>query len=125
MPHIILELRKSIYTNKILLRQVRFALFLITDHILTAFNSFKETLQKTMKHVSEKMNNYLGDKKTESILLRVIRANIIDNYQTFHDVVTSEYDASLWNKIETVLGVAIMIDQYTGRKSSFHIPSNE
>jgi hypothetical protein len=64
------------------------------------------------------MNNYLGDKKTESILIRVIRANIIDNYQAFHDIVTSEYDASLWNQVDTVLGVALMIDQFTGRKSS-------
>lgn len=64
------------------------------------------------------MANYLGDKKTESILLRVIRANIVDTYQAFHDIVTSEYEAVLWNKVDTVYGIAILVDQYMGRRSS-------
>jgi hypothetical protein len=68
--------------------------------------------------MSEKMSHYLGDKKTESILLKVIRMNIIDNYQAFHDIVMTEYDPTLWNQVDTVLGIAILFDRFSGRKSS-------
>ena len=64
------------------------------------------------------MNDYLGDKKTENILLRVIRSNILDNYQSFYEIVTSEYDSDYWNSVATVLEIAILIDKCTGKKSS-------
>jgi hypothetical protein len=64
------------------------------------------------------MNDYLGDKKTETILLRVIRSNILDNYQAFYEVVTTEYDSDYWNSVSTVLEIAILVDNATGRRSS-------
>ena len=62
------------------------------------------------------MDNYLGDKKTESILLKVIRGQILEVYQGFHDTVTREYEKELWNKVETVVGMGVLMDQFMGRR---------
>jgi hypothetical protein len=64
------------------------------------------------------MDNYLGDKKTESILLKVIRGQILEVYQGFHETVIREYEKELWNKVETVVGMGVLMDQFMGRRGS-------
>ena len=41
-----------------------------------------------------KLADYIGDKKTESILFRVIRNNIMDAYKSFISTIESEYPFS-------------------------------
>jgi hypothetical protein len=79
---------------------------------------FKNLAKEHLAHVSKKMSDYLGDKKTETILLRVIRSNILDNYQAFYEVVTTEYDSDYWNSVATVLEIALLVDKSTGKRSS-------
>lgn len=88
------------------------------DHVIEVFTLFKNLAKQHLAHVSKKMNDYLGDKKTETILLRVIRSNILDNYQAFYEVVTTEYDSDYWNSVATVLEIAVLIDDATGKRSS-------
>jgi hypothetical protein len=92
--------------------------FLKLDHVIEVFNLFNNLAKQHLSNVSKKMNDYLGDKKTETILLRVIRSNILDNYQAFYEVVTTEYDSDYWNSVSTVLEIAILVDNATGRRSS-------
>ena len=117
------QLRNKQLSNKEYLYKQNFA---TPEHVLKLFEHFKHVLKDVLIKVVEKMNSYLGDKKTEFILIKVIRVNILDNYQAFHDIVTSEYEASIWNKVDTVLEIAKMIDQLTGRRSSLmSMGSNE
>ena len=93
-----------------------FNLFL--DHVIGVFTQFKKVLKDHLELVSSKMDNYLGDKSTETILLRVIRSNILDNYLAFYEVITTEYESEYWNSVATVLEIAMLVDQATGKRSS-------
>ncbi|TPX32254.1 hypothetical protein SmJEL517_g04569 [Synchytrium microbalum] len=78
--------------------------------VLQIQDAFREVLSKRLGYAISRMADYLGDKRTEAVLIRVMRANIIDTYQAFYDIVQTEYDLSVQGRVTTVDSIAKMID---------------
>ncbi|TPX54517.1 hypothetical protein SeMB42_g00231 [Synchytrium endobioticum] len=78
--------------------------------VLQIQDAFREVLSKRLGHAISRMADYLGDKRTEAVLVRVMRANIIDTYQSFYDIVQSEYDLSVQERVQSLDTIATLID---------------
>ncbi|KAJ3287812.1 Golgi transport complex subunit 3 [Borealophlyctis nickersoniae] len=65
--------------------------FASPEHVSQAHDNFMEVLPKRLTYAVSKMADYLGDRKTEAVLINVIKSNVIDTYRTFHDTVSKEY----------------------------------
>ncbi|XJO73885.1 hypothetical protein BDV3_004794 [Batrachochytrium dendrobatidis] len=73
-------------------------------------DAFKDTVQRRLTFTVSRIADYLGDKKTQGVLIRIIRGNIIDTYQSFVDIVQVEYDAATNSHITSVTDMAVHID---------------
>ncbi|TPX43835.1 hypothetical protein SeLEV6574_g04838 [Synchytrium endobioticum] len=90
--------------------------------VLQIQDAFREVLSKRLGHAISRMADYLGDKRTEAVLVRVMRANIIDTYQSFYDIVQSEYDLSVQERVQSLDTIATLIDHgFRVERTSRHI----
>eukprot|EP00842_Homolaphlyctis_polyrhiza_P003665 jgi/Hompol1/429/HPOL_000146-RA len=64
--------------------------------------AFSETVQRRLAFTVARISDYLGDKKTLGILIRIIRS--------FYETITAEYDASTVARVATVSAMAALID---------------
>ncbi|KAI8930236.1 Sec34-like family-domain-containing protein [Entophlyctis helioformis] len=80
------------------------------NQIGVVFEAFKETTQRRLVATVTRMSDYIGDKKTQAVLIRIIRSQILDNYQAFVETVVAEYDASTAARIVSVADMAALID---------------
>ncbi|CAG8743315.1 6616_t:CDS:2, partial [Acaulospora morrowiae] len=63
------------------------------DKVIEVYETFQETVKARLLYIVPKMSEYLGDRETESILLKPIQASakhIIDTYQAFYDIMKNE-----------------------------------
>ncbi|KAH6567492.1 hypothetical protein BASA60_009022 [Batrachochytrium salamandrivorans] len=72
------------------------------NQIGAIFTAFKDIAQRRLVFTVSRISDYLGDKKTQSVLIRIIRSNIVDTYQAFVDIVSAEYDASTNARIVSI-----------------------
>ncbi|KAI8811510.1 Sec34-like family-domain-containing protein [Cladochytrium replicatum] len=61
------------------------------SNVVAISEEFKDSLSKRLQFAIAKMTDYLGDKKTEGVLVRVIQSNIIETYRAFYETVSLEY----------------------------------
>ncbi|CAG8522986.1 372_t:CDS:10 [Acaulospora colombiana] len=60
------------------------------DKIIEVYETFQETVKNRLRYIIPKMSEYLGDRETESILLKPMQKHIIDTYQAFYDIMQNE-----------------------------------
>jgi hypothetical protein len=72
------------------------------DAVLATFEGFTKTVQSRFSTTVGKMNSYLGDRKTEAILIKVIKSHILDTYQGFYDLVSANYEFSVVSGVWTL-----------------------
>ncbi|KAI9018967.1 Sec34-like family-domain-containing protein [Hyaloraphidium curvatum] len=82
--------------------QLRDQAFARPDQIPTLHAAFLDALSSRLKSYVERLDDYLGDRKTEVVLIRVIRANIVDSYRNFFDLVRKEYDPAVGLALSSV-----------------------
>ncbi|KAJ1570121.1 Golgi transport complex subunit 3 [Nowakowskiella sp. JEL0078] len=70
-------------------------------NMLQVASTFKETVQTRLLYALNKMTDYLGDKKTEGVLIRVIQNNIVETYRVFLELVNEEYESMLCESLPT------------------------
>ncbi|KAH6567893.1 hypothetical protein BASA82_000752 [Batrachochytrium salamandrivorans] len=80
------------------------------NQIGAIFTAFKDIAQRRLVFTVSRISDYLGDKKTQSVLIRIIRSNIVDTYQAFVDIVSAEYDASTNARIVSIADMTLLID---------------
>ncbi|KAJ3129149.1 Golgi transport complex subunit 3 [Nowakowskiella sp. JEL0407] len=83
--------------------------FGIPDNVIKITEEFKNTTSKTLTHTLQKMTDYLGDKKTEEILIRVIQNNISETYKIFLRLIEDEYDKTLVSRLPTIAEIEKLI----------------
>ncbi|KAJ3389292.1 Golgi transport complex subunit 3 [Lobulomyces angularis] len=78
--------------------------------VLQTVEQFQNTLNERFFNTAIKMSSYLGDRRTENVLIKVIKSHILDTYQTFFDLISSNYEYSLINKVLAVNEVAQQLE---------------
>ncbi|TPX56813.1 hypothetical protein PhCBS80983_g04242 [Powellomyces hirtus] len=93
------------------------------EQVTLTYTTFRKTLTDSIGVAAAKMADYLGDRKTETVLMRVIKSNVVDTYQAFHDTMSSEYDYSVMKEIPSVKDVAAGVDAVCrARRASMKLP---
>ncbi|KAJ3146876.1 Golgi transport complex subunit 3 [Geranomyces variabilis] len=96
------------------------------EQVTLAYTSFRKTLTDSIGTAATKMADYLGDRKTETVLMRVIKSNVVEAYSAFHDTMSSEYDYSVMKGIPSVKEVAMGVDAVCrARRASMKLPIGE
>ncbi|KAJ3035937.1 Golgi transport complex subunit 3 [Rhizophlyctis rosea] len=85
--------------------------FASAESVFQVFTDFIESLHNKLFTTTSKMADYLGDRKTEQVLISVIKSNIVDTYQRFSDVVGANYDEGVRGKVKSVADVAGVVDR--------------
>ncbi|KXS13586.1 Sec34-domain-containing protein [Gonapodya prolifera JEL478] len=62
-------------------------------HVQQAYDSFREALSVRLVGSVQRLDEMIGDKKTEAVIVRVIKNSILDSYRNFYAIVKSEYGA--------------------------------
>ncbi|KAJ3190367.1 Golgi transport complex subunit 3 [Gaertneriomyces sp. JEL0708] len=75
-----------------------------------AYAQFLKAIQQHLGATAQKLADYLGDKKTESVLLRVIKTNILDTYETFLQTVKENYSKEVWSSVADRDGISTELD---------------
>ncbi|ORY51273.1 Sec34-domain-containing protein [Rhizoclosmatium globosum] len=73
-------------------------------------NAFAASVQARIGGVVSKMGDYLGDKRTEAVLLLHIKGNLVESYTSFYAVVTGEHDRVVLEGLLSVEDVSALID---------------
>ncbi|KND05201.1 uncharacterized protein SPPG_08883 [Spizellomyces punctatus DAOM BR117] len=81
-----------------------------SEQVLEVCDAFRRSLTEHVGFAVNKMADYLGDRKTEVVLIKVITSNIVDTYQAFHDTMASEYDFSIMRQIPPVNDIIMIVD---------------
>ncbi|KAI8614180.1 Sec34-like family-domain-containing protein [Chytriomyces sp. MP71] len=73
-------------------------------------NAFAQSVQAKIGIVVAKMGDYLGDKRTEAVLLLHIKGNIVESYSSFHSVVVAEHSSLVLEGVLSVDDISSLID---------------
>ncbi|KAJ3389999.1 hypothetical protein HDU84_008058 [Entophlyctis sp. JEL0112] len=73
-------------------------------------NAFAESVRARLGAVVAKFGDYLGDRKTEGVLLQHIKTNIIDAYASFCNIVMAEHDSAALKEFLSVERMAEIVD---------------
>ncbi|KAI9351529.1 Sec34-like family-domain-containing protein [Obelidium mucronatum] len=73
-------------------------------------NLFAASVQTKIGAVVAKMGDYLGDKRTEAVLLLHIKGNIVESYTSFHAVVVAEHSNLVLEGLLSVEDVSALVD---------------
>ncbi|KAJ3161949.1 Golgi transport complex subunit 3 [Geranomyces michiganensis] len=93
------------------------------EQVTLVYTLFRETLAESIGTAAAKMADYLGDRKTETVLMRVIKSNVVEAYSAFYDTMSSEYDYSIMKSIPSVKEVALGVDAVCrARRASMKLP---
>lgn len=90
---------------------VRVSVNLSTEAVLEIFAAFQKTLESRFSQTVGKMNSYLGDRKTEQILIKVIKSHILGTYQSFFDLISANYEFSVTSEIWTIKRLSDLMTQ--------------
>ncbi|KAI8820860.1 Sec34-like family-domain-containing protein, partial [Fimicolochytrium jonesii] len=94
-----------------------------SEAVLATFNAFRKAMQENVGAAVGKMTDYLGDRKTETVLVRVIKSNIVETYSAFHATIASEYDYAVMKNLASVVDVAAAVDAICrSRRASMRLP---
>nr|KAJ3422367.1 Golgi transport complex subunit 3 [Polyrhizophydium stewartii] len=88
------------------------------NQIGVVFEALKESVQQRLALTVARMADYLGDKKTQSVLIRIMRSNILETYQVFADIVAAEYDTATRARIATPAEMASLVDSALSAQSA-------
>ncbi|KAJ3010421.1 Golgi transport complex subunit 3 [Thoreauomyces humboldtii] len=114
------ELRSKVGKHQQPLIQQKFGTL---EEVTKVYTSFRKSLTTSIGAAVAKMADYLGDRKTETVLIRVVKSNVVDTYQAFHDTMASEYDYSVMKTIGSVKDVALAVDSICrSRRASMKLP---
>ncbi|KAJ3339799.1 Golgi transport complex subunit 3 [Gonapodya sp. JEL0774] len=61
------------------------------SHVLYAYDSFREAVSVRLVGSVQRLDEMLGDRRTESVIIRVIRNSTLESYRAFHSTVEAEY----------------------------------
>ncbi|KAJ3231513.1 hypothetical protein HDU78_007700 [Chytriomyces hyalinus] len=73
-------------------------------------SAFAQSVQAKVGAVVAKMGDYLGDKRTEAVLLLHIKGNIIESYSSFYSVVVGEHPLVVLDGLLNVEDISSLID---------------
>jgi hypothetical protein len=79
-------------------------------NVLAVFKEFKSGVAGRFGVTVGKMARYLGDRKTEGILVRVVRSHILETYQGFYDLVSANYGAEVVGEVWTLGELGRVLD---------------
>ncbi|KAJ3051718.1 Golgi transport complex subunit 3 [Rhizophlyctis rosea] len=85
--------------------------FATGDTIIQLYTDFLEIVQARMTATTSKMADYLGDRKTESVLIGVVKSNIVDTYQRFWEVVRTNYGEDVCGRVGSVEDVRGVLEK--------------
>ncbi|KAI9203906.1 Sec34-like family-domain-containing protein [Polychytrium aggregatum] len=112
---------KPASARELLMRQP----FATPDQVQLVVASLQELLKSRLVSTLSKMSDYLGDKKTEGILIRVLANNVLEHYQRFYQVVFASYDSELSGTIMTAGEAEALIDQICSSTQKKRTPSTD
>ncbi|KAJ1555931.1 hypothetical protein HK405_010326 [Cladochytrium tenue] len=83
-----------------------------------AATAFRDSVRTCLGPTVAKMADYLGDKRTEAVLVLHMKSNVLDAYTSFHGVVTQIHDPELLDALPSVASTSAFIDSVCEPRSA-------
>ncbi len=87
--------------------------------------TFLGALETKFRAYVERLDDYLGDRATELVLVRVMKSNVVDAYRNFFDLVRKEYNPSVGLGIASVPDVEKKIKEVVPKGISAELDATE
>ncbi|KAI9321150.1 Sec34-like family-domain-containing protein [Zopfochytrium polystomum] len=85
---------------------------------IEAAEAVRDKVKEVLGGVVRKMADYLGDRRTEAVLVVHMKSNVMNAYSAFHNVVVLEHDPALLEDLPSVGAMSRFVDEVCEKAST-------
>ncbi|KAI8837557.1 Sec34-like family-domain-containing protein [Chytridium lagenaria] len=98
--------------------------FASPQNCVAVSEALKETLKEKVGLSVKKMKDYIGEPKTEDVLIYHVKTNVVETYTVFYNTVTGEHDHRVIQGFMSIKDVSSLVDEACALRTSVTSPQN-